>query len=129
MRTSPAVGIKNANATKAITALDRRDLTVGATPTDSLCNPFDIGDTNDEVPANCMGWETDVRTSWFDWGQLHLEKRDVLPYVKEFLKDTGSGRSPPIARAAPPVAPSRAIGTPAALARCITRSESFAVTT
>jgi iron complex outermembrane receptor protein len=51
-------------------ALDRRDLTVGATPTDSLCNPFTIGDTNDEVPANCMGWETDVHTTWFDYGQF-----------------------------------------------------------
>jgi len=54
-------------------ALDRRDLTVGATPSDSLCNPFDIGDTNDEGAfggLNCMGWETDIRTSWFDWGQF-----------------------------------------------------------
>ena len=51
-------------------ALDRRDLTVGATPTDSLCNPFTIGDTNDEVPANCMGWETDISTTWFNYGQF-----------------------------------------------------------
>jgi iron complex outermembrane recepter protein len=51
-------------------AIDRRDLTVGATPSDSFCNPFDIGDTNDEVPANCMGWETDIRTTWFDYGQF-----------------------------------------------------------
>jgi iron complex outermembrane receptor protein len=51
-------------------ALDRRDLTVGATPSDSLCSPFDIGDTNDEVPANCMGWETDIHTTWFDYGQF-----------------------------------------------------------
>src|SRR5947209_923825 len=27
--------------------------------------------------------------SWFDWGQLHLEKREVAHYLKEFLKDTG----------------------------------------
>ncbi len=27
--------------------------------------------------------------SWFDWGQLHLEKREVLSYLREFLKDTG----------------------------------------
>ncbi len=27
--------------------------------------------------------------SWFDWGQLHLEKREVLPYLHAFLKDTG----------------------------------------
>jgi iron complex outermembrane receptor protein len=51
-------------------ALDRRDLTVGATPTDSLCNPFTIGDTDDESPANCMGWETDVHTTWYDYGQF-----------------------------------------------------------
>ena len=51
-------------------AIDRRDLTQGATPTDSLCNPFAIGDTSDEVPANCMGWETDVHTTWFDYGQF-----------------------------------------------------------
>lgn len=34
-------------------------------------------------------YETTWIQSWFDWGQLHLEKREVLPYVKEFLKDTG----------------------------------------
>ena len=54
-------------------ALDRRDLTVGATPTDSMCNPFLIGDTNDEGAfggLNCMGWETDVHTTWFDYGQF-----------------------------------------------------------
>ncbi len=51
-------------------ALNRRDLTVGATPTDSLCNPFTVGDTNDQVPANCMGWETDIHTTWFDYGQF-----------------------------------------------------------
>ena len=51
-------------------ALDRRDLTQGATPTDSLCNPFAIGDTDDRVPAGCMGWETDVHTTWFDYGQF-----------------------------------------------------------
>jgi iron complex outermembrane receptor protein len=51
-------------------ALDRRDLTIGARPTDSLCSPFTIGDTNDEVPTNCMGWETDIHTTWFDYGQF-----------------------------------------------------------
>jgi iron complex outermembrane receptor protein len=59
-------------------ALDRRDLTVGATPTDSLCSPFDIGDTNDEVPANCMGWETDIRTTWFDYGQFFTTDITVM---------------------------------------------------
>ncbi|HVO32593.1 MAG TPA: glycogen/starch synthase, partial [Elusimicrobiota bacterium] len=27
--------------------------------------------------------------SWFDWGQLHLEKREVGSYAKEVLTDTG----------------------------------------
>jgi len=27
--------------------------------------------------------------SWFEWGQLHLEKRDAAPYLRETLKDTG----------------------------------------
>src|SRR5471032_209940 len=26
--------------------------------------------------------------SWFDWGQLHLEKRDVAVYLREILKET-----------------------------------------
>ena len=54
-------------------ALDRRDLTVGATPTDSLCNPFTIGLTNDAGAfggLNCMGWETDIHTTWFDYGEF-----------------------------------------------------------
>ncbi len=27
--------------------------------------------------------------SWFDWGQLHLEKRQVASYLRELLKDSG----------------------------------------
>src|SRR6202142_4048121 len=27
--------------------------------------------------------------SWFDWGQLHLEKREILSYLRSFLTDTG----------------------------------------
>jgi glycogen phosphorylase len=34
-------------------------------------------------------YETTWIQSWFEWGQLHLEKREVLPYIKEFLKDAG----------------------------------------
>ena len=44
-------------------ALDRRDLSVGATPTDTLCDPFSLGITNDQAPTNCLGWETDIH-SW-----------------------------------------------------------------
>jgi starch phosphorylase len=34
-------------------------------------------------------YETTWIQSWFDWGQLHLEKREVGDCVREFLKDTG----------------------------------------
>ena len=38
-------------------ALDRRDLSVGATPTDTICDPFALGIKGDQVPTNCLGWE------------------------------------------------------------------------
>ena len=34
-------------------------------------------------------YQTTWIQSWFDWGQLHLEKRDVAPYLRETLKDSG----------------------------------------
>jgi starch phosphorylase len=42
-----------------------------------------------DVMGVSLLYETTWIQSWFDWGQLHLEKREVLPYIKEFLKDTG----------------------------------------
>jgi iron complex outermembrane receptor protein len=51
-----------------VIALDRRDLSVGATPTDTLCNPFRAGVTGDTVPANCLGWENDVHSTQADEG-------------------------------------------------------------
>src|SRR5450631_3224333 len=41
-------------------------------------------------------YETTWLQSWFDWGQLHLEKREVLPYIKEFLHETGIQLSIPM---------------------------------
>lgn len=41
-------------------ALDRRDLSVGATPTDILASPFD--------PGSGVGWETDIYSHWHDTG-------------------------------------------------------------
>ena len=49
-------------------ALDRRDLTVGATPTDSMCDPLTAGITGDQVPTNCMGWENDIHSRQNDAG-------------------------------------------------------------
>ncbi len=49
-------------------ALDRRDLSVGATPTDSLCDPFSLGIAGDQVPANCQGWDMDIHSREGDGG-------------------------------------------------------------
>ncbi|MFA5975085.1 MAG: glycogen/starch/alpha-glucan phosphorylase [Elusimicrobiota bacterium] len=42
-----------------------------------------------EVIGVSLLYETTWIQCWFEWGQLHLEKREVLPYLKEFLKETG----------------------------------------
>src|SRR5688572_25685904 len=34
-------------------------------------------------------YETTWIQSWFEWGQLHLEKREVAHYLREVLKDSG----------------------------------------
>jgi len=49
-------------------ALDRRDLSVGETPTDSICDPFTLGVTGDQVPTNCQGWENDIHSRQNDAG-------------------------------------------------------------
>lgn len=49
-------------------ALDRRDLSVGETPTDSMCDPFTQGVTGDQVPTNCQGWEEDIHSTENDAG-------------------------------------------------------------
>jgi iron complex outermembrane receptor protein len=49
-------------------ALDRRDLSVGETPTDSICDPFTLGITGDQHPANCQGWELDIHSREHDAG-------------------------------------------------------------
>ncbi|HEX4195831.1 MAG TPA: TonB-dependent receptor [Caulobacteraceae bacterium] len=49
-------------------ALDRRDLSVGATPTDTICDPFALGITGDQVPTNCQGWEEDIHSTENDAG-------------------------------------------------------------
>ena len=49
-------------------ALDRRDLSVGPTPTDVICDPFLFKIENDKVPSACLGWETDVHSTEADTG-------------------------------------------------------------
>src|SRR4051812_20656609 len=44
-----------------------------------------------EQGLNAIGvtflYETTWIQSWFEWGQLHLEKRAVAPYLREIMKD------------------------------------------
>jgi len=42
-----------------------------------------------DVIGATLLYQTTWIQSWFDWGQLHLEKRDVAPTLRETLKDTG----------------------------------------
>jgi iron complex outermembrane recepter protein len=49
-------------------AVDRRDYSVGARPTDTMCDPFAAGITGDQVPANCIGWEEDIHSREDDGG-------------------------------------------------------------
>jgi iron complex outermembrane receptor protein len=49
-------------------AVDRRDYSVGATPTDTMCDPFAAGITDDQVPTNCIGWENDIHSREGDGG-------------------------------------------------------------
>ena len=64
-------------------ALDRRDLSVGATPTDTICDPFALGITGDQVPTNCQGWEEDIHSTENDAGlfgtsDIEIGKLDVI---------------------------------------------------
>jgi iron complex outermembrane receptor protein len=49
-------------------SLDRRDLSAGPTPSDSMCDPFTLGITGDQVPADCIGWEQDIKSREGDAG-------------------------------------------------------------
>ena len=40
------------------------------------------------IGITCL-YETTWIQSWFEWGQLHLEKRPVAPYLRELLEETG----------------------------------------
>jgi iron complex outermembrane receptor protein len=88
-------------------ALDRRDLSAGATPTDTICDPFTVGVSGDQIPPNCQGWEFDVHSTQNDAGiflttDITLWRRlDIIGgvrydgyYVKS--NDTGIFASPAV---------------------------------
>jgi iron complex outermembrane receptor protein len=83
-----------------VIALDRRDISYGATPTDTLCDPFSIGDTGDQIPSNCLGWETDIHSKIndagvFDTADISIGKRLDLViggrYDDYYVKSQDSG--------------------------------------
>ena len=47
------------------------------------------GDAGLEVIGVTLLYDTTWLQSWFEWGQLHLEKREVGSALRELLKDTG----------------------------------------
>jgi iron complex outermembrane receptor protein len=78
-----------------VIALDRRDIAYGATPTDTICDPFLIGDTGDEVPSNCLGWETDIHSRIDDSGafstaDISLGRLDLIVGGREDYYDVRS---------------------------------------
>jgi iron complex outermembrane receptor protein len=51
-----------------VIAVDRRDISRGASPTDTICGPFSAGVTGDSVTAACLGWENDIHSTINDAG-------------------------------------------------------------
>jgi iron complex outermembrane receptor protein len=63
-----------------VIAIDRRDISHGATPTDTICSPFVGGVTDDSIPAACLGWETDIHSrintvGLFETADVNVGKR------------------------------------------------------
>jgi iron complex outermembrane receptor protein len=81
-------------------ALDRRDLSVGATATDTICDPFALGITGDQIPTNCQGWEQDIHSTYNDagvfgttditfWKRLDIVLSGRYDYYDAHSTDTG----------------------------------------
>jgi iron complex outermembrane receptor protein len=51
-----------------VIALDRRDISAGSSPTDTICDPFLQGITGDQIPYTCLGWENDIHSRINDFG-------------------------------------------------------------
>lgn len=86
-----------------VIALDRRDISQGASPTDTLCDPFVGGVTGDTVPYSCLGWENDIHSTindagLFDTADVALGKRLDLVlggrYDAYHVKSSDSGILP-----------------------------------
>lgn len=61
-------------------ALDRRDISYGATAQDTPCDPFTLNISGDSYPSNCLGWEGDLHSTVNDAGvfftsDINFDKR------------------------------------------------------
>jgi iron complex outermembrane receptor protein len=77
-RNSQARDMQSFNS--GVIAIDRRDISQGPTPTDTICDPFLEGITGDTIPANCLGWEQDIHSrindaGVFDTADIEVAKR------------------------------------------------------
>lgn len=101
-----------------VIALDRRDISQGATPTDTICSPFTGGVTGDNIPANCLGWEQDIHSrindaGLFDTADIAVGKRlDLILGGRYDYYDVRSSDSGILAFEPPgPVSASKWLGT------------------
>jgi iron complex outermembrane recepter protein len=101
-----------------VIAIDRRDISQGASPTDIICDPFIEGITDDQIPANCLGWEQDIHSrindaGLFDTTDVQVGKRlDLIlggRYDYYDVKSSDSGILP--FEPAGPVSASKWLGT------------------
>lgn len=65
-RNSQARDMQSFNS--GVIAIDRRDISRGPSPADTVCNPFAAGVTTDAIPADCLGWENDIHSRINDFG-------------------------------------------------------------
>jgi iron complex outermembrane receptor protein len=72
-------------------ALDRRDLSVGATPTDTICDPFALGISGDQSPSNCLGWEQDIHSTYNDAGAFATTDISVFKRLDVILSGRYDG--------------------------------------
>lgn len=101
-----------------VIAIDRRDISRGATPTDTICDPFIEGITGDQIPTNCLGWEQDIHSrindaGLFDTADVQVGKRlDLILGGRYDYYDVKSSDSGILAFEPPgPVSASKWLGT------------------
>jgi iron complex outermembrane receptor protein len=101
-----------------VIAIDRRDISQGSSPTDTICDPFIKGITDDQIPTDCLGWEQDIHSrindaGLFDTADVQVAKRlDLILGGRYDYYDVKSSDSGILAYEPPgPVSASKWLGT------------------